>query len=61
MYWKTYFDFFPCRYLIRIYFVKKKIAKQRCKLEHAINANEVMLAGNADADATYHDANLDAS
>ena len=70
MYWKTYFDFFPCRYLIRIYFVKKKIAKQRCKLGHAIHANEVcpcmnaneeVLAGNADADATYHDADLDAS
>ena len=72
MYWKTYIDFFACRYVIHIYFVKKKQQNRilRCKLGHAINANEIcqcmnaneeMLAVNADADATYHDADLYAS
>ena len=42
-------------------FLKKEISIQICKLGKALNANEEMLAGYADPDAGYPDADPDAN
>ena len=47
--------------ILKKYVKKKEISIQICKLGNAMNANEEMLAGYADPDASYPDADPDAT
>ena len=74
MYWKIYINvlLYLCLFQHLQLYKKKKISIQICKLGNAINAyevcpcmlmyaNEEMLAGYADSDASYPDADPDAT
>ena len=52
--WSTFFD--------NVYFIhNKQISIRICKLGNVMNANEVMFAGYAYLDASYPDADPDAT
>ena len=55
------YSFVHINSILNNYFFKKEISIQICKLGNALNANEEMLVGYADPEASYPDADPDAT
>ena len=61
MYCIIYINVLIYQHYTQILYLKKEISIQICKVGNAKNANEAMLAGYADPDASYPDADPNAT